>query len=1216
MFAAFLSPEDIQQLQLAEAQSDKAQKKTPEQIEAIHSWGQNILVSASAGSGKTFVMVQRIMEQLKRGVGIKNLFISTFTVKAAGELKERLETELSKAMQEADSDDLRRHLAQQLADVQNADIGTMDAFTQKLLTEHGYLLGISPQFRILTDKSEQDILKKEVFTDLFRDYLTGPDGKTFERLVRNFTGNRKDSRAFQAVVNTIYDFIQSTSNPQDWLRETFLLSYQAGIALPFTPEEKIADFRQSLRQAAQVLEDVTNLEEYGKAKKDGKPTATYLKHQAMINQLDQAEQGLYEQVDLASLSQLAGQLYESLPSSDEVTVKGTKYPVFKDLKSQMASVVHLETILKYQGQALPLLEVLQRFMLDFTQQYLERKKAENALEFADVSHLAIQLLETEDQVRQSLQAKYHEVMVDEYQDTNHTQERILELLSNGHNRFMVGDIKQSIYRFRQADPQIFNQKFKLYQEDPNQGKLILLKENFRSQIEVLEATNALFSRLMDEAVGDVTYDDSHSLVAGSPRQLEREEKHLAEYLIYDTDQGESIPASEEGDMDQPALTNGEVELVAKEIIRLHQEEGVAFKDITLLVASRTRNDNILKIFDQRGIPLVADGGESNYLKSIEVMVMLDTLRSINNPLNDYALIALLKSPMFAFDEDELARISLQGLPDKPKQNFYDKLVQADQGQGQEPGLVTASLAEKISRFRQYFEGWRSFAQTHSIYDLIWKIYQDRLYYDHVGAMVKGDQRQANLYALALRANRFEQTGFKGLPRFISMIDKILQAENDLADVELVLPKDAVSLMTIHKSKGLQFPYVFILNMDKKFDGRDEKSKVILSRQKGIGIKYLADMKEDLGPQYQLPTALVSMDTFPYQTNQEDLHLAALSEQMRLLYVAMTRAEKKLYLVGKASQTKSEDKYGTDTEHGRLPVALRKELSSFQDWFLAIEAAFPEIAKTIHKQFVTDADLTEEAIGKLEPALPFDASDQTDNRQSEQIRRALEVMASVDQLNQTYRKAIDLPTLRTPSQVKAVYRPVIDGDNLDVMDKSLILQEEIHFELPDFAKKKAVTALELGSATHELMQRLVVSDLVTLADLETALSALNVESDVKDKLDLLKLYAFFSTDLGILIQEQADKLHREAPFAMIEKDPESDEDFVIRGIIDGYLLLDDRIVLFDYKTDRYSNPQQLIDRYQGQMNLYAEALRKSYQIQQVDKYLILLGGETLQVVQVP
>lgn len=1211
---SFLSPEEISQLQHFEATSNKEQKRTAEQIEAIYSSGQNILVSASAGSGKTFVMVQRIIDQILRGVSIQELFISTFTVKAAGELKERLEKELSKVLKESQDEELKQHLAQQLATIATADIGTMDSFTQKLLNKYGYLLGLAPNFRILQSASEQTMLQNEVFQQLFEQYYTGEQKEIFEKLVKNFTGKKKNISGFRQQVYAIYQFLQSTSNPQRWLQDFFLKGYEE---TDFSRErDKIL---QQVKGALFDLEDYFHfhLDHEGREFAGAKYQENVLLALDKLGSLQESssEQDYFRVLkDVVLLSRASGgrsltitTRKEELKELADTFNQGRKERI-EHLRGLESSLYQFEFLEKYQDDSLPLLDLLRDFMSDFTRTYLERKKTENAFEFGDISHFAIQILEDFPQVRSFYQERYHEIMVDEYQDTNHTQERMLELLSNGHNRFMVGDIKQSIYRFRQADPQIFNDKFRLYQADPSQGKLIVLKENFRSHVEVLEATNDVFKRLMDEQVGEINYDETHYLVAGNLTKASPNPKNRAEFLLYD-----STVASEE--LSEESISAGEVSLVIKEIIRLHEEEAVAFKDITLLTASRTRNDIILAEFDKYNIPLVPDGGEDNYLQSVEVMVMLDTLRTINNPLNDYALTALLKSAMFDFGEDELARIALQKSQEKSQENLYEKLENALTNQGLHPDLILPDLKKKLVLFQKTLLSWRTFAKTHSLYDLIWKIYQDRFYYDYVGALPNGAQRQANLYALSLRANDYEKSSFKGLSRFISMIDKILENQHDLASVPYAAPQDAVHLMTVHKSKGLEFKYVFLLNMDKAFNRQDTSSSIILSRKNGIGIKYIADVEVEYPEEVKPRSIRLSMDTLPYQQNLEEIKLASLSEQMRLLYVAMTRAETKLYLVGKGSQEKLEKRSWGQVEEGRLSTSIRSQLTSFQDWIYAIQTVFSEDQLAFDLRFVRDEDLTADKIGQIHHSNPFDADDLTDNRQSDDIGRALDILESVDRLNSQYRSAIELPSVRTPSQIKKFYEPIMDTEGLDIMDERVAFRPQPNFDLPDFGRKAKVTGAQVGSAVHELMQRIPLDQKPDLSVLKSSLKQVQAEESVKKQIDLNKIASFFETQLGEILLANSDKLHREAPFAMLKRDEISGQDFVLRGILDGYLLFEDRIILFDYKTDKYKDSSELIARYRSQLDLYAQALSRSYGISQIEKYLILLGGEKLQVVQV-
>lgn len=1211
----FLTQEEIAALQVAEAQSNKKPKKTAEQIQAIYSSGQNILVSASAGSGKTFVMAERILDQLARGVEIRQLFISTFTVKAATELKERLEKKISQQIQETQDLELKKHLGRQLADLPNAAIGTMDSFTQKFLTKHGYLLDLSPNFRILQNESEQLLLKNEVFRQVFEHHYQGKEQERFSQLVKNFAGRSKDARGLRKQVYMIYDFLQSTSNPQAWLQDSFLKGFEKA---DFTVAKETLE--EDIKERLWDLESFFRYHLDNDAKEFGK--AAYLESvQQVLDEIDSlGHESTFNQYQVVldrvvSISKDKGGRALT-NASRKAELQALKEAYNQERKEKFEKLIELNdqiTLLKFQEDyhqdSWDLAKTFQVFVRDFVDAYRQRKREENAFEFADISHYTIEILENFPQVRQEYQERFHEVMVDEYQDTNHIQERMLELLSNGHNRFMVGDIKQSIYRFRQADPQIFNEKFHRFAQDDKEGQLILLKENFRSSSEVLDATNDVFKHLMDEEVGEISYDGMHQLVFGNT-DIQANPENKAEVLLYDKDDSDS---DDEEELTSNKLT-GEMRIVLKEILHLHNDKGVPFKDMALLTASRSRNDQVLLALSEYGIPVKTDGAQSNYLQSLEVQVMLDTLRVIHNPLQDFALVALMKSPMFSFDEDELARLALQKSEDKVQENFYEKLVNAQAKTSLQKDLIKTELHKKLDFFMETVQAWRLYSKTHSLYDLIWKIYSDRFYYDYVGALPNGQARQANLYALALRADQFEKSNFKGLSRFIRMIDQVLEAQHDLANVAVAPPKDAVELMSIHKSKGLEFPYVFILNIDQQFNKQDSMSDVILSRKNGLGLKYVARVATNAKEEYVPTTIKLSIPSLTYTQNEEELQLASYSELMRLLYVAMTRAEKKFYLVGKGSREKLESKEYPTNGKGLLTRETRLDAQNFQDWIWAIYQAFTKEDLHFTVRFEGEEDLTKEAIGELENKSKLQDQSQADNRQSDTIKEALEMLKEVEVYNQVHRAAINLPSVQTPSQIKKFYEPVMDMEGVVVAGQSQLKESTVQFNLPDFSKTKKVTGTEIGSATHELMQRINLDKKPTLETLTEALEQVQASTAVKNKVNLGKILSFFDTALGQEILANQDKLYREQPFSMLKRDEKSQENFVVRGILDGYLLYDDKIALFDYKTDHYEHVSQLVERYRGQLDLYAEALSRSYQIETVEKYLILLGKDQLEVVK--
>ena len=1254
----FLTEAEIEKLKQQESESDDSIKKSKEQIEAIYTSGQNILVSASAGSGKTFVMTERILDQLSRGIDISQLFISTFTVKAANELKERLEKNISQKLQETTDLPLKQHLARQLADLPNAAIGTMDSFTQKFLLEHGYLIDIAPNFHILENDRDQLLLKNEVFHDVFDRYYKDQQTKDFYKLVRNFAGNRKDESNFKNQVYKIYDFLQSTSNPQKWLKENFLKGFEKA---DFTSEED-----KLIEQIKQALWDLESFFRYhldNDPKKKTKPAyldniAKVLNEISSLNHESTPED--YKRVLLSVIDiskQSRGQALRNYAKNSLADAyneeRKTQFAKLEQLSNQ-ATILGFQE--HYHEETWVLAKTFQSFMSDFVEAYRQRKRQENAYEFADISHYTIEILEKFPQVRKDYQERFYEVMVDEYQDTNHIQERMIELLSNGRNRFMVGDIKQSIYRFRQADPQIFNDKFQLYSQNSQEGKLILLKENFRSSSEVLSATNAVFKRLMDKEVGEISYDDMHKLVYANST-ISPNPENKAELILYDESDDEVQIEDSDTSEDQIAdkatnnpnkyrllalkiktlqgeieeqivnyeleintikgkladVTNSEKEELNKRIKYLQSEIDILRdKPIAILVSTRTYNSQIIQTLSDFGIATASDSGEQIYLKSLEVQVMLETLRVLHNPLQDYSLVALMKSPMFNFDEDELARLSLQSKSENRIDNLYTKLLNAKSRSGFQNDLITEQLFDKLTGFLETLASWRSYAKTHSLYDLIWKIYNDRFYYDYVGAMPNGAVRQANLYSLAIRADQFEKNNFKGLSNFINLIDKILNLKKDLDEVPAYAPQNAVQLMTIHKSKGLEFPYVFIVGLEKNFNQSDTTDSITLNRNRGLGFNYIADIKTSYFEQAMMSNTIkLSIPSLTYSQNVEEAKVATYSEQMRLLYVAMTRAVKKLYLIGSSDLTN--DKEDPAIRNGLLSSEVRLESKNFLDWILGICRAFPDVKDSLDYHTIKLDELNRKTITLLDTLTNKKEDSQAHNRQSETIREALEMLKEADEFNIKHQAAISLPRVQTPSQLKNLNNQLKNSEEVSKFQMKKGLPSI--FELPDFSSEHVITGAEIGSATHELMQRLDLSQEPTIDSLKEALELVQIHQSVKDKINLQKILSFFETDLGKEILSNKDKLHREQPFSMLKVDERSNENFVVRGILDGYLLFEDHIILFDYKTDRYQDSTELIERYKGQLSLYEEGLTKAYGISKIDKYLILFGKEEVEVVRV-
>lgn len=1205
-----LSDQEIDLLQQAEI--GKEMPKTPEQIEAIYRTGTNILVSASAGSGKTFVMTERIINLILNGVSLKNLFISTFTNKAAAELKLRLDKKIRETRAHERSFEEIHLLTTALQDLSTADIGTMDSFTLKFLKENFYLKNLDPTFRLLVDSTEQEVIKRDIFDQLVEEHLADQGIISQERFIQvmnNFSSDRKID-AFYSVLNKINTFADSLENPIDWLENDFLngfSTYQSFTDLPDTFTNGLQESLQEIYRA--LLENLSSGVITGPAKINN--TEEFLANfEYLYDCLGQKQfqkfaefyrQMKFQFVPNANNKDNRDEVLEAQKLSLKTLITTNK----ARLDQFIEAIKHQDIIEKYHQPASALTHDLQVIALAFYQRYHDYKLKNACLEYADVTHLTIEILQENEVLRKVYQTQYFEVMVDEYQDTNHLQEAMLRLLSNGKNSFMVGDVKQSIYGFRLADPSLFMSKYEAYQQPDADGKLIRLKENFRSYPEVINFTNQIFEHLMDKKIGEMVYGPEEKLVVGNPKLAQETSPDLtAELLIY---KDEKSVSSETDD----AVSTDEL-VVTAQAIRQLLSKGTQPKDIVILVRSKTNNAEIERVLQSFDIPVVLDEGKMNYLQAMEVLVMLDVLRAIDNPLFDVSFVALLKSPLFDFSENDLAIISLQASNDV---NFYDKYQKARCQNGLKADLIDTTLSVKLQNFENTFSKWCQLAHQESLHSLIWKIYRDTHYYDYVGGMKNGQLRQANLAALADRAATYESSGYKGLFQFIKMIDNFMDSKNDLAAVNIALPSDAVRVMTIHKSKGLEFPYVFILNVNKKFNTKDLSSDLILSRKNGAGISFLADFKKEIDTEF--PFAMVKMTTLPQMANALEKEYQALAEEMRMLYVAFTRAVKKIYMVGKVDASKLDEDnqfiaYQTAAfnANGILDDTLRQSSQGYLNWVLGVyQATTVKKASGLKVRVVEDDDLKDMVPVDQKNQLSFETliaeSKQYDDAMAtiEEVKLAKQILDSADKLNDKYTVGINLPTIQTPSQIKKRYEHLISEQDVVVSNH----QKYSQFEFLKTDKK--VSPTELGSAVHELMQSLDFSN-VTRETLSQTIESLTVRDEVKQKIKVDQILSLFDTDFGQMMVTHHKSMTREAPFSMLKTDQASCEQYVIRGIIDGFIKLADKIILFDYKTDHFTNLEAIPEikaRYQMQMSLYAESLTTAFKQEKIEQYLILLGG---------
>lgn len=1229
-------------------------EKTDQQIEAIYSNGNNLLLAASAGSGKTFVMIERIIDRISRGIRLTDLFISTFTNLATNELKERLEKILRAKLGKSTDLEEKKKFRQALNDLPNSDIMTMDSFSGKLIRNYYYQLDIDPNFRLLNDQTEIENLKEELFISLENNFLnevySGFNKKDFAQLIRNFSNDRNDQGFFNTILQ-IHRFAESTPDPIKWLEDDMLSGYQKYKSFKDFPSDLTIEFTRYLQKFTNYLKELVASDVILWGKKDHQWKLEMLNRR--IEKYDTYINSLSEGQDIETIIDSFIPIVKTDDGKQLLTLRQIKdddarinYPIIKsefdDIYQKVLLVYrHKSVIESYNSNFEILTKYLQKFSILFYRKYLETKLKKGLLEYGDINHLAIKLLRDNPDILANYKEKYVEIMVDEYQDTNHMQDTMLNLLSNGKNRFMVGDVKQSIYGFRLADPNLFLEKQSVY-TSTDKGQVIRLKENFRSHQEVLYFTNAIFEKLFDYQLTNMEYDEDEHLKFGNltfPKEVDS--TNYPELLIYQKDKSKQLI-----DFDDYGVESGEIEIVAQKIMELIQS-GVKAQEIAILVRNRNQNATIETILTNHDIPVVLLDGKANYLQSIEIKVMLATLRAINNPYSDIDLVALMRSPMFNFNEDELMKIRLQNRFSK----YYDALICAKELTGEDSNLISNELKQKILDFLAILNSWRDFRVTHSIYELLLKIYREKYYLDYVGGLTRGAQRQANLQALLTRAKSFEINGYKGLFQFIHFIDSYLQRSNDLEEAPIEKKADAVRVMTIHKSKGLEFPYVFIVNMAGKFNKGDLKKNTIITRENGVAIKAL------------LPYArtLIEMETLPYTINKMIKEKSLIAEEMRLLYVALTRAEKKLYLSGTVTSSSKTAKttdvaFGTakstffdnwknkiDEKTGILSDTLRLS-DNFLNW---IGGILWSIEEPLGKEFVsekigakviiyTDQDIVP-TIETRKAKVSFNVFDtltqpfEAEQTWIEEARFAKQILDSVESYNQSNLLNIQMPTIQTPSAIKKRYETLLS----DCTQPAALINTSFDFPIftPDVGK---LSGAEFGSLTHELLQKIDF----TSENLEMEISRiisnntsnLDEEEIVKITFFFQKIVIFFTENLlgkKIVNAAKTGELHREQPFSMLVDTTvinnidfnhviytENDNHVLIKGVIDGYFELDDELILFDYKTDHNVSRETLIQRYRKQVEVYARALGESINhSKKIRSYLIALSMEPIEVIEI-
>ena len=1170
---------------------------TPQQEAAIRHRSGDLLVSAAAGSGKTRVLVERLMEQVEAGSDVNRFLIITYTRAAAAELRGRILDEINRRLAQSPS----RHLRRQSALVYAADIGTIHAFCAKIIRGFAHVLEANPEFRV-ADESEATLLLRTALEDTLEARYGDADSHPgFLALVDTVSEGRGDELLMQTVLD-LHKKLLSHPYPQKWA------------------EDRRADMSvQNLEDAAEtiwgayLLNETRSamdywLREMASAREEMQDDPVFLK--AYGNSWDET---------LASLARFvvgAKQGWDPafaaipipFPRAGAVRGKDLLHEKWKDLRRRCKNAVEKlseaftlssEDILDDIRAAAPVLSALLALTLDVDAAYRAEKTRRGILDFSDLEHLAIKLLVNPQtggptQTAQELAQTYEEVMVDEFQDVSPIQDMLFSALGEyGLRRFLVGDLKQSIYRFRLADPGIF---LKLYRRFPDigesetpGGKTALLGKNFRSRPAILDAVNFIFRRIMSESFGEMDYGDREALYPGLS---EAEENTPAISL----DVLDLKPLPKDGS-DRREMQ--EARHVAAEIRKLHDEEGYTWGDFAILLRSVSgKAGRYEKALEELDIP-VAKSGRSAFFYTPEVAAFLSLIRVILNPRQDVSLISAMRSPLFCFTPDELAEIRLSG----ENLSFYEALEQH------------AKQDKKCADFLQKLEHYRNAAPDMSVDQFLWYLLSETSALSIYAAMPNGEIRRAHLLALLAWAKGAGSAGYRSLFDFISLVEK--REQSDRAP-EIPSPHggDAVTIMSIHKSKGLEFPVVVLPNLAKDFNLQDLRRQILVHPQLGLGAVF-----RDLNRK-------IRYSTLPRQAIAKKLRQETLAEELRVLYVAMTRAEKRLLMtITLPDAEKTLDSLALTAGDPISPHTL-EAASGMAPWILLPAMTRPE-AETLRGEHV---------VPLAETAHPWKIRKITCNPEEASPRPAAEkpkispnptppqtVLPDpefVRQLNYTYAypQAVDLPGKLTATQQKG------RSLDLEVQDESIPLPKRTTpppiFRRPLFLQgKRPLTGAERGIATHLVMQYINFALCTSLSGIEGEITRLvreaRITKETAQAVDAQAIFRFFESPLGKRVLSAKD-LKREFKFSLLAPASDfypvtEDEQILLQGVLDCYFQDPEGLITIDFKTD-YIPPGGLLKKaqeYKGQMDTYAYALTRITGQPVKESHLYFLGpGESV------
>lgn len=1172
---------------------------TEEQKKVIELHNRNLLVSAAAGSGKTAVLVERIIQMIlnrDHPVDIDRLLVVTFTNAAAAEMRERIGAALDQAL-EKEPDNL--HLQRQVTLIHNAQISTIHSFCLQIIRSHFFQIDLDPGFRI-GDERENSMLKEDVLDDVLEEAY-GKKDEGFLEFISSY-GNTKNDDNIKKMVLALYEYANSYPWPKKWLEESLKL-YECSTTEEMEKQPWMEDLMDFLRQTAESLIHRES-QLYALASEPEGPALYKETLEDDIHILEELKNettytGWYKRLEVLKFAALSRKKQECSAEKKE-EIKSARDAVKKqitDIKKIYFSYSPEEQLqmLKEEKKAM---KALTDLVLRFMECFQKEKADRNVLDFSDIEHFALDILADGETgqptaTAREYQQKFEEIMVDEYQDSNYVQEALLQAVSGTgagkNNLFMVGDVKQSIYRFRLARPELFMEKYNRYTLEESPEQKIDLHKNFRSRREVLDFTNEVFYHVMDRDIGNVAYDQAAALYPGaSYSQGDDPQTYRTELLgIIRED-----PKEDKVELEARAAAAKIREITQKGIRGSWFPE---YRDIVILVhALKGWSETFVRVFSEEGIPLVTTS-KSGYFSAPEVQTMIQMLKILDNPRQDIPLTGVLASRIGNFSSEELAFIRT-AYPDMPFCECvlrWDTITETELQQlWQEPQeqLQGGRIREKVRGFWNMIRSLRELSQDTPIHLLIQEIYDRTGFLDYITALPGGGQRRANLEMFLERAIAYEDTSYQGLFHFIRYIEQMLKYELDYGEAEMVSDREnAVRLMTIHKSKGLEFPVVFLCGMGKEFNLNTLKQSVIFHPRYGIGMNWMDGSR-------RIRRNFLVRQVFGLLEKRE-----LLGEEMRLLYVALTRAREKLFLTGIYDIKKGCGGMGLKPGE-KMPFVKRMEAKCFWDWVLP-------------------AVLDENKPWKLETVSGSDLEELEDKKRRELTQLRGRILDELDKADRETREYQDRLTKvldwEYPWAAVSRRKQKVSVSELKhrFMEESAREEAEFMYQEPDvvpYLPKFAGSEEEenggalRGTAMHRFLECLDFGSLPEdpckigtwiCAELERMKEQRLIGDSLAERLNLKQLEGFAGGELAKRMKEAAfrGELFKERPFVMslpareVWEEAEDEDPVLIQGIVDVFWVEDDGITLLDYKTDFVKDPKELIRRYEKQLALYGKAL---------------------------